>query len=272
MLIMEKEITINDNFLNLLRDLINEKLGIYISEKKNYLLESKINKLLKHSNYKSVAEFYFQLKNGDKQSLERLIYYITTNHTFFYRENTHLRILKNDILIKKLPEVYIWCAASSTGEEVYSIIIELLEQKITNFLIIATDINKDVLFHMKKGRYNFQRMKYMPPELIKKYFIQDKEKPDFYFVKEYLKKFYITKIINLVDNVKFEKKFDYIFCRNVLIYFDKSTQIQVVKNLFNNLDNNGYLFVGHSESLMNICNKDHNEIETVFSSVYSKKQ
>jgi len=263
---MEQQI-INDNFLNLFRELIHDKLGIYISKDKDYLLQSKIGRLITRSKYKSIAEFYYQLKNGDKDSLEELIYYITTTHTFFFRENMHLKILRNDILIKKNPFTYIWCAASSTGEEVYSIIIELLEHGITDFLIIASDINKNALMTLKLGRYKIERMKNIQADLLRKYFIQDKENPDLYTVKDFVKKYFIVKKLNLVNNIKFEKKFNYIFCRNVLIYFNKDTQMEVIENLLNNLDESGYLFVGHSESLLNLSNR----VETVFSSVYSRK-
>lgn len=260
---------INDNYLNLLRELIHQNLGIYISQEKNYLLQSKISRLIYKSNYKNISEFYHLLKNGNKQSFEELIHFITTTHTYFFRENIHLKILRNDILLKKLPFIYIWCAATSTGEEVYSIIIELLESGINNFLIVATDINKSVLIHLKKGIYKMERMRKMSTYLINKYFLPAKDSIGYYQVKDFLKKYFIVKKINLVDNIYFESKFHYIFCRNVLIYFDKATQLQVVNNILNNMEDSGYFFIGHAESLINL--NLSNRIETVFSSVHSKR-
>jgi chemotaxis protein methyltransferase CheR len=269
--LMEEDFQINQNFLDLFRDLIKSNLGINISREKDYLIQNKLSRLLKKSKYNNLSDFYKALKGKDHESLEELIKYITTNHTFFYRESNHLKILRNDIKIRNIYNPVIWCAASSTGEEVYSIIIELLEHGITEFRIIATDINKDVLMHMKKGIYSRERMKEMDINMINKYFDQivndDNKRTNFYRAKDYIKKYFIAKKINLIEDIKFEKKFDYIFCRNVLIYFDLETQRKVILNLIKNMKDLGYLFVGHSESLLNVTDK----VEAVFSSVYNKK-
>lgn len=265
---IQLEQNLNENYLNLFRELIHKRLGIYISEQKDYLLKSKLSRMLKQSEYKSIHEFYSSVKNNENESIENLIKHITTNHTFFFREKIHLKILRNDILLRRIQKPLIWVAASSTGEEVYSIIIELFEYNIRDFLIIASDINKDVLVQIKKGEYVKEKFIHTPPEIIKKYFTMRKEdRKEIYKIRDECKKNIIVKQINLVDDLNFEKAFNYIFCRNVLIYFDRETQIKVVNTLLNNLDKTGYLFVGHSESLLNINDK----IETVFSSVYNKK-
>jgi|GEM_PF-846624 len=262
------DISINNEYLNLFRELIHDKLGIYISEEKNYLLINKLIRLIKKSNYKDIAELYYVIKNNNKEGLEQLIRYITTTHTFFFRENMHLKILVNDIKLKKIDYPLIWVAASASGEEVYSIIIELLENMINNFFIVATDINKDVLIHLKKGIYNKEKIKDIPQYIVNKYFFQEKgDNPNHFRVKKELKKYFIVKKINLVDHIKFEKRFHYIFCRNVLIYFNKEIQTLVIDNLLKNLDDLGYLFIGQSESLLHMEDK----VESVFSSVYNKK-
>ncbi len=265
---MQFEQNLNENYLNLFRELIQKRLGIYISEQKDYLLKSKLLRVLNKSNYKNIHEFYSSVKNNDNSSIENLIKHITTNHTFFFREKIHLKILRNDILLRKIKKPLIWVAASSTGEEVYSIIIELLEYNIKDFIIIASDINKEALFHIKKGEYSKEKFIHAQPEIMKKYFTVRKEgKSEIYKIRDECKENIIVKQINLVDDIKFESEFNYIFCRNVLIYFERETQIKVVNTLLNNLGKTGYLFVGHSESLLNISNK----IETVFTSVYNKK-
>jgi chemotaxis protein methyltransferase CheR len=140
---------------------------------------------------------------------------------------------------------------------------------INNFFIIASDINKDVLLHLKKGVYNKERLKETEPAIIDKYFIPDttsRADVNYYTVRKDLKKYFIAKRINLIEEPLLEKQVDYIFCRNVLIYFDKETQVRVIENLLRNLTKLGYLFVGHSESLLNVTNK----VEGVFTSVYSK--
>jgi chemotaxis protein methyltransferase CheR len=256
------------NYLDLFRDLIHERLGIYISYDKNYLLENKLSRLLSRGNYGSFAQLYKMLKENRGESMEDLVRYITTTHTYFFRENKHLAILRNDILIRKITRPLIWVAACATGEEVYSIIIELLEHGIMDFFIVASDINREVLLSCKRGVYPRDRMKEMGDALINKYFTKVEGTQELYRVKPLLRDHFILKKLNLINEMRFEGQFDYIFCRNVLIYFDLETQRRVLDNLLANLKDLGYLFVGHSESLLHVTGK----IEAVFSSVYNKKQ
>ncbi|MBN1523435.1 MAG: protein-glutamate O-methyltransferase CheR [Spirochaetales bacterium] len=266
---IKQEIRLDENYTELFRELIHRQLGIYISPDKNYLLENKISRLVNRGGYQSVQELYKMLKDNKKGTMEDLVRYITTTHTFFFRENKHLAILRKDIMIRNIAHPLIWVAASSTGEEVYSIIIELLEHGISDFFIVATDINTEVLRHCKRGVYSRDRMKELSEDILRKYFDRvDEGRPGEYFrVKEYLRKYFIVKKINLIDNLRFEAKFHYIFCRNVLIYFNLETQRRVLDVLTANLRDLGYLFVGHSESLIHITDK----LESVFSSVYNKK-
>ena len=150
---------------------------------------------------------------------------------------------------------------------VFQRIIELLEHGISDFFIVATDINKEVLLQCKRGVYPRERMKEMGDAIVNKYFTKVGGTQELYRVKPFLKEFFILKKLNLIDDLRFERQFDYIFCRNVLIYFDLETQRRVLDNLLANLKDLGYLFVGHSESLLHVTGK----IEAVFSSVYNKK-
>ena len=144
----------------------------------------------------------------------------------------------------------------------------LTEGTISNFFIVASDINKDVLISLKKGIYNKERLKNVNKHLLTKYFIKHKDDPQGrYRVKNEIKKYFVVKKLNLVEDILFEEQFNYIFCRNVLMYFNKQTQNKVINNLLNNLNDLGYLFVGHSESLFSITDN----VEAVFSSVYNKK-
>lgn len=263
----DKAAHIDKNYVELFRGLIQARLGIFIPPDKDYLIENKLGRLIKSSNYESVSTFYQEVKNGDINSIENLIRHITTNFTFFFREKMHLKILRNDIKLKKLRKPLIWCAASSTGEEVYSIIIELLENGIENFLVVATDLNKEVLKFMKQGIYSAEKLKDVPPDIFKRYFLKGgANHPNKYKIKKELHKYFIVKKLNLVEPIQFERQFDYIFCRNVLMYFDRTTQRHVVQTLLRNLGPYGYLFIGHSESLLNM----NDMLETVFSSVYNK--
>lgn len=258
-------IQIENNVLDQFRDLIYTKLGIHLSKSKDYLLIAKLNRIMEKNNYRSLTEFYDHLLHENPEAYEILVRYITTNHTFFFRENAHFEILRDLMKLNPDKPRAIWCAASSTGEEVYSIIITLLEARLTNFIILASDLNKDVLFHLKRGIYHKDRLAKVSPALLSKYFRPVDE--NYYRIIPDLKKYIIIKKLNLIDYLIFENKFDYIFCKNVMIYFDDVSKKTVLNNILANLKDDGYLFIGHSESLINLTDK----MDSVFSSVYGKK-
>ena len=141
-----------------------------------------------------------------------------------------------------------------------------LEAKITKFVVLASDVNKDVLERMIDGVYNEEKLLNTNKHIISKYF---KKIDDYHYrITDKLKKYLVVKRINLIDNFTFEQKIDYIFCRNVMIYFDLETKKKVVDNLLANLKDDGFLFLGHSENLFNITDR----VESVFVSVYNKKE
>jgi len=246
--------------------LIYTKFGINIQPHKYFILEHKLRRLTQKEKFKDLDEFYELVKNDDPYCVECLVRHVTTNHTFFFREKSHFTILSDDINKKHTKSPVIWVAGSSTGEEVYTIVIQLLENHITDFLIMATDIDKEVLFKMKKGIYTAERLKEVSSHSLKKYFRYN-QKDNTYKVKEILKKNIRIKCLNFVENIKFEAQFDYVFCRNVLIYFDQETQRKVITTLLNNLKKEGFLFLGHSENLLTM----QDLTTSVMNSVYKKK-
>lgn len=257
---------IKNSLLNKFKNFIYHNLGIHYPSEKEHQLQIKFSKLENEIGEQNLETFYERLEIGDKESINHLINLITINHTFFFREKEHLRILAEDIKTKKLSYPIIWSAASSTGEEVYSIVITLLENGIRNFLIVASDLNRKSLHAVKNGVYSIERLSEMEKMFRLKYF--DKISEEKFAVKKELKNNTVLKQINLVKPVHFEKKFDYIFCRNVMIYFDNETKKRVINNLLNNLKKDGYLFVGFTESLFNITNK----VKNVSTAVYTHKE
>lgn len=259
---------ITENDLTIFRDIIYKKTGIDFPVKKYYLLEQKLKKILIRTEYASLSNFYKDIRDDNQLALELLISYMTTNHTFFFREKDHFEFLCKDIIRKAVKKPIIWCAASSTGEEVYSIIIYLLENNIENFTLIASDIDRDVLQHMNRGIYNQNKLINLGKYYMSKYFkkiIIDEEV--FYKINRTLRQYIHIKTLNLIDYNKFESKIDYIFCRNVMIYFDEITRNLVIDNLLNNLKPGGYIFTGHSESLL----KRGDTLKSVYTSVYKIK-
>ncbi|HBD93618.1 MAG: hypothetical protein A2015_14830 [Spirochaetes bacterium GWF1_31_7] len=244
------------------KDIIYHEFGINFSVEKNFLLECKIKRLIQKEEYKSIEDFYKIIKSGEKNSMEILIKYITTNHTFFFREKDHLDKLSELILKSTIKCPVIWCAASSSGEEVYSIIISLLENDIKNFLIIASDINNNVLQKMHKGIYNIGRLFETSPSIKAKYF--KKIDDTHYQIRPDLRNFISIKKINLINPMYFVSQFDYIFCKNVLIYFDSETQKKAIKNIMVNLKVGGFLFIGHTETLLNTKMNVEKESNSVY--------
>lgn len=260
--------TVTDNDLKLFSRIIYKRMGISFPETKHYLLRQKLHKIMIKTSYHSLMDLYEEVKEGHEQAIEILIRFITTNHTFFFREKDHFEYLAQDIRKRGVLSPVIWCAASSTGEEVYSIVILLLENGIYDFKIIATDIDRDVLRHMKEGVYTQDKFVNMNRYYQLKYFDKiQSNKETLYRIKYHCRKNVVIKRVNLIDNLRFEKSFNYIFCRNVMIYFDVQRREQVVKNLMRNLNTGGCIFTGHSESLLSA---PHGLIN-VYPSVYMKK-
>lgn len=262
-----QDICFSPDEMDSLRRLVYERLGISISKEKEYLITSKFGHFMHQDGIATVAELLELLRHATPETDLKLARFLTTNHTFFFREAQHLDILAS--LLKKNPGKHfrIWCAANSTGEEPYSILISLLENGIGDFEILGSDINLEVLKVCRKGEYRTDRFREMPKHLLLKYFTRvGPPENQTWKIKPELAKRVILKRLNLLHNFHFAEDFDIIFCRNVLIYFDIATQIQVISNLLRNLRVNGYLFVGHSEPLINSQEK----IVQVAAAVYRK--
>jgi chemotaxis protein methyltransferase CheR len=254
--------------LTILRGIVKDQLGITIGQDKNYLLISKFSKMINNLGLAQVTDLIDYLRGGSSKAQNLLARFLTTNHTFFFREPRHLEVLTSSVLQSSEWPVRVWCAASSTGEEVYSIAIALLEKGVADFIVIGSDINLEVLKACRRGVYRPDRMQGLTESMIDKYFIPTTASDGLvsHMVKPLLAERVVFKRLNLLEAFRFEQPLKYIFCRNVLIYFDHGTQQQVVHNLFNNLQVGGYLFVGHSEPLINFNLK----AKSVASSVYQK--
>ncbi len=241
----------DDSLLLRLRDLTQAELGIHISDEKLYSFKVKVGKLLRREGVRSPEELYERLRNREEHFWNLMIQYTTVNYTYFFREEHQFAVLINHIKRERISAPAIWCAAASTGEEVYSLAITLHEHGIHDFLIIASDIDKTVLFTMKRGIYDRAKLGNLSPELHKKYFVPRTSNGSTRFeLKGYVKERILAKQLNLVDPLRFERQFDFIFCRNVMIYFDRETRTQVLGTLLANLKTHGALFLGQSESLV----------------------
>lgn len=261
-ILMNGLIKISDDEFRLISELIYEKFGINLSEKKKSLLVGRLNKHIKNLGLKSFREYYDEIINDTTNvSLLSMIDRVTTNHSFFYREKDHFEYLLNKALpdiIEKIKrkggnDLRIWCAGCATGEEAYTLSMianEFFGYKINQWDvgILATDISITSLEKAKQGIYFIDKILNLPESYIQKYFIERDN--DNYKIADELRNKILFKRLNLMnENFPFKGKFHIIFCRNVMIYFDRVTKDELIKRLNDYIYDGGYLFIGHSESI-----------------------
>lgn len=250
-----------------IRKYIYENCGIYFQDNKKYFLESRLQRRMNFLGLKTFEEYFDFLKFGTNSASEKKHFYeaITINETFFFRNQPQLDALASQILPEVIAlkqaagknKIRIWSAASSSGEEAYSIamtFVDLIKPRYPNMEleIVGTDINGAVVETAGSALYRDYAIRNTPPYYLKKYF-----KPasnGFFEVLPDIKKMASFKVMNLYDDASMRGmfNFDVVFCANVLIYFDQASKIKVVSNLYNSLNKGGYLFIGYSETLHGI--------------------
>ena len=245
--------------------LVYDHSGINLSESKKELVKARLGKRIRKGKFQSFGEYYSHVIN-DQSGMEMILLLdsISTNFTHFFRENHHFEYLRNQIVpqIKERrgrtqKRIRIWSAGCSSGEEPYSIAITLLESLNPGFdwdlKILATDISTKVLTNAQTGIYLKEKIQALSPSLTKKYFLRGENQWQNYVkVKSSLKSVVQFQRLNLMDPFLFNESFDCIFCRNVMIYFDKKTRENLVNRIYEHLEKEGVLFIGHSESLTGI--------------------
>lgn len=270
---------ITDREFKQLSNLIYTQFGIHLPEAKRGLLVRRLQNLLKCQRFTRFSDYYQHLvQNPSDGKFSELVNRISTNYTFFYREPAHFDYfaqhvipeLEKNHLANHSRDVRIWCAAASSGEEPYTLAILMMENLGSNYSlwdagILGTDISEKALSKALVGRYLEDEFEHMPNFLQNKYF--NLVAPQTYEVIPALKREVTYRRFNLINqSYPFKKPFDVIFCRNVMIYFDGPTKDRVVHHLHRNLRVGGYLFIGHSESIM-----QHNELfKYIMPAVYRK--
>jgi chemotaxis protein methyltransferase CheR len=254
---------------------IENNLGIKMPETKKIMLESRLQKRLKFLNYASFEDYldFLFTDKGIKEEYPRLIDAVTTNKTDFYREPNHFDMLEKVIssseYLKNKNHINIWSAAASTGEEPYTIAIVMEEFRkknlVNDYSLLATDISEEVLQKALVAVYSEERIMPVPRHLLNQYFLRSKDKTKkTYRIKPFLRNKIAFKTLNLLSNYRLEKKMDIVFCRNVLIYFDRERQKQVLQKIMDNMSVEGALFLGHSETLAGMGLKLENLGATVY--------
>lgn len=243
-------------------DFIYKISGIRFQESKNYFLASKLDMRKKELNLNSIDEYYQLLQRQGKMSreIELLLNEVTINETFFYRNVPQLEAYNKDILMDIIEKkrakgdkrLRIWSAASSTGDEAYTLVMDMIEKNLNREFtieIVGTDISQKALSVAKEGVYKKYAIRNIPEALLRKNFTVIDEYN--YQLSNDIKRHATFKHCNLSDsmNCRMLGKFDIVFCRNVLIYFDRESREQVLTNIYNNMNEDAFLMVGHSENL-----------------------
>jgi len=260
---LSNSLKLSDASFESLRKYIYDNCGIYFQDNKKYLLESRLQKRINFLMMESYEDYLNFLKTHPASGDEKKYLYeaITINETFFFRNQPQLDALVSTVVPEIIatkrkfgkPKIRIWSAASSSGEEAYSIAIilsDLVKPKFPDLEveIVGTDINHAVIEVAKEGKYREYSIRNTPVYYLKKYFSVN---GNTYELKPEIKKMVSFKISNLFDEITMRamNNFDIIFCANVLIYFDMRSKMRVVSNLYNSLNKGGFFFIGYAETL-----------------------
>ena len=249
--LMSVELT--DKQFRKISSFVYEVCGINLKEGKEALVRARLMKRLRALGMNSFEE-YFKLLERDEQELDRMVDVMTTNKTSFFRETEHFKFLQENVLpyIKK-NKMRFWTAACSSGEEPFTLGIVLKENLSDihhrDVKILATDISIRMLEKARESVYGIDAIRDVPPYLLQKYFTLLKTKPRKYAVKDIVRKMVHFARLNLMDPWPMRGPFDVVFCRNVMIYFDRPTQQKLINRFWDLLEPGGFLFVGHSEGL-----------------------
>jgi len=250
-----ENIAISDAEFTRFQALIYKIAGISLSDAKKVLLTGRLSKRLRHYDFSSYGEYYRLVSGGqDGGELQTMVDLLTTNETYFFREEKHFDFLATHILPKHPPGVAfnVWSAASSSGEEVYTIAMVAAEHfgLHGNWMVTGSDISQRVLAAAQRGLYTMERARGIPPELLRKYCLKGvRTQEGMLLIDQPLRKHTRFLQVNLNQDLPQVGNFDVIFLRNVMIYFDNDTKRDVVARLVDQLKPGGYFIVGHSESL-----------------------
>ncbi len=242
-------------------DFIYDHTGIRFEDNKNYFIASKVGRRCEALGLSSAQDYFNYITSGPQRhgELPHFVDAITIHETFFFRNEPQLNAFERDILTplvnaKRLSgnkRIRIWSAACSTGDEVYTTILQVLKNNWTdiNWEFVGTDISQQSIRDAQAGAYSKYAIRNIPADMMSKYFTQVDEQTS--KISDEIKKFATFKPANLKEPSEIRRlgKFDVVICRNVLIYFDDKSKEQVLWNIYDTMDDDSLLIVGHSENL-----------------------
>ncbi len=255
---------LSDELYRLIVDLIHKHSGLQFDESSKYVIQRRLSQRIQLLKLDSFQKYYYYLlyDQNRESELDNIYDLITVNETYFFREEKQLKAFAEEILPEILLEkeklntktIRIWSAGCSTGEESYTIAIILDQQKNIkgwDIDIFASDIAPKTIMKARKAIYTANSFRGVSEEIIKTYFVKENDK---YRLIDSIKNMVTFGKLNIIDEKKLVLlgEIDVIFCRNVLIYFDLEAKKKAISNFYNRLRKNGFLLLGHSESLLGI--------------------
>jgi chemotaxis protein methyltransferase CheR len=256
------KITISEEDFQKFREYFYRKVGIQFENSKRYFVDKRLVERINATGARDFRDYFTMLRfEASGQELQKLVNLMTVNETYFFREEYQFQCLVNSILgeitqhKKDNTPIRIWSIPSSSGEEPYSIVIYLLEHwpgiAQWDVEIISSDIDTNIIENARRGHYSARSVQYLPVPLLKKYF---KPNAGGYQISEDLRSAVEFTCVNLMDvaDMRAYRKFDVIFCRNLLIYFDDLSRRQAAETFFDALNPGGFVCLGHSESMSRI--------------------
>lgn len=252
------------------KKLIYNRAGISLSSSKQNMVYSRLVRRLRANGYDSFKAYLDSLESPNNPEWEAFTNALTTNLTAFFREQHHFPTLEQHAEKRRNKgKIHLWCSASSTGEEPYSMAMSMV-QTFKTFTppvhILATDLDTHVLAKAKAGIYSLEKLDKLPKEKLRKFFLKGKGVHSGYaMVRPELREMITFRQLNLLDNNwPVRGPFDAIFCRNVMIYFDKQTQYKILQKFVPLLAPDGLLFAGHSESFQHAADLFRLREKTVY--------
>lgn len=265
-------IQLTDDEFNRLVTYIRQNYGIDLS-KKRLLIEARMYSVLLQNNVSTFSE-YFTILRGSESERITLLNKLTTNHTYFMREPRHFEFLRDVILPRQLQEnrehsLRIWSAGCSTGEEAYTTVMLMKDffrdHPGWDTRILATDISTKVLEEAQQGVYAPESLRNLSESWKRLYFTTSGETC---VLRDEIRREVIFRRLNLMDDFHFQRPFDLIFCRNVMIYFSKEAKESLIRKFYDLLKPGGFLFIGHSENIQ----RDATNFRYIEPSIYQKGQ
>jgi chemotaxis protein methyltransferase CheR len=272
----DREFHYTDKDFNVVKKLVSEQTGIHLTDAKKDLVYGRLSKRIRRLGLSSFREYIEYVKQDHEQELINFINAITTNLTSFFRENHHFEYLGNTLLPRIVEtnddtrKIRIWSAGCSTGEEPYSIAMAILEKLSSpnwDVKILATDLDTNVIQTGKNGVYPIEKIVGLDKERKQRWFLNGSGKNlGKVKVSSELQEMITFKQLNLMNTWPMQGKFDAIFCRNVVIYFDKPTQKILFDRFANIMADSGTLFIGHSETLFKVSTR----FKAIGNTIYQK--